>query len=594
MSLMQSVADVEPLQKYPPKIVKCHLQRCGACPFSTKTGDCREIVSSQKEGMPVVLIEPGRGFLHFQTKHSGGAPPWRTSEPQREKDDHIQRDPTGNEWESVYIEEEARGDLDKLVLVYPVGPYVSLFMRSEDGRTAHKAVPRVKSPLEMEIIDRLAKEFSVRSVSEFSSFNNLVEKWHREVLAQISDELPEIDLQTRSRVARVVAHSLTALGPLFPLFMDELVEDIFLDRPGSVVYFDHRFLGRCSTLIAIGQDVAKRIITLLRAESNFHLDRGNPSLKSEVFVERGLLRFSVTIPPLSHDGLHLEIRRSRTKPFTLYELIENGTITIDAAALLVLAINARMNITIAGEPGTGKTTLLNALDFCTPRSWRKIYVEDTIESRIQNEHHQIRYRVDPVDETRGRLSKIDEVTKALHRSPDYLILGEIQEANHSKALFQALMSGLRSMQTCHSSSAAALISRWKFGHGIPEHAIALMDLVIVLDRPQPGKSRRVVKQIAEIQRESEDGFLRLKGINTIYSRSRLSESCDLSQDGALLQRSQEFGVGDPGHCLQDVAMLIRQSLSPDVETHWKIGELLWANGNPFKLSLPHMVAKSLR
>ncbi|MHA1771161.1 MAG: ATPase, T2SS/T4P/T4SS family [Candidatus Thorarchaeota archaeon] len=364
--------------------------------------------------------------------------------------------------------------------------------------------------------------------------------------------------------------------------MDEYIEDIYLDRPGSKIYFDHRYLGRCTSSIVIRQEDASRIITLLRAESNFHLDRRNPSLKTEFFLEKSLLRFSVTIPPLSYDGFHLEIRRARNSPFTIFELINNGTLSNKAASLLLLAVIARMNITIAGEPGSGKTTLLNALDYCTPRNWRKIYVEDTIESRIQGEHHQIRYRVSPIDEIKERFSKIDEITKSLHRSPDYLILGEIQTADHSQALFQALMSGLRSMQTCHSSSAPALVSRWRFAHGIKEHAIALMDLLVILERPQPGKSKRIVKKILEIRRGVEQGTLKFRGLNILYTYDTNTVR-NPAEDGAISRRSREYGVDNPLECIQELSKILARDLTPSIEDHWRIGELLWKNGNPFSI-----------
>jgi type IV secretory pathway ATPase VirB11/archaellum biosynthesis ATPase len=137
----------------------------------------------------------------------------------------------------------------------------------------------------------------------------------------------------------------------------------------------------------------------------------------------------------------------------------------------------------------------------TPIPWRKIYIEDAVESRLIEGHHQVRIKVDPVDERSRQSNKSIEIVKSLHRSPDYLILGEIQTAEHSQALFQAVAAGLRTIQTCHSDSAASLMSRWTIGHQVDSSSIALMDVIVTLDRPVPGQSRRYVKEIVEVRRD---------------------------------------------------------------------------------------------
>ncbi|MFW9793403.1 MAG: ATPase, T2SS/T4P/T4SS family, partial [Candidatus Thorarchaeota archaeon] len=191
-----------------------------------------------------------------------------------------------------------------------------------------------------------------------------------ERLRQISDDvcrniqksLPEINKMTRERIARIVANRTTVLEPILPILLDDEVEEVYVDRPRKPVYFDHCRLGRCISEYELRRDEVPRFTTLLRAESNLHLDRKNPSLKTDLNLFDMNLRISASLPPLSPDGLHLEIRRARKKPFTILDLICNGTLTTETAAALLLALRYRFNITVTGEPGTGKTTLLNALD----------------------------------------------------------------------------------------------------------------------------------------------------------------------------------------------------------------------------------------
>jgi type IV secretory pathway ATPase VirB11/archaellum biosynthesis ATPase len=261
--------------------------------------------------------------------------------------------------------------------------------------------------------------------------------------------------------------------------------------------------------------------------------------------------------------MNLEIRRAKKQPFTINDLIENRTMDVISAALLIAAINSRLNITITGEPGTGKTTLMNALDFTTPNIWRKIYIEDVIESRIIEGKHQIRYRVSPVDEQGSRLDKAKEIVKCLHRSPDYLILGEIQTYEHSQALFQSITAGLHSIQTCHSSSPSGLVTRWTIEQGINPTSLAHMDLIVSMKRPSPGNSRRYVDEIVEIQKELISGLFKFKGLNTIYSNdtpvdvNTLQDTCLFLRDSIeaqeifydILKNLEKHHIDSPVSCL---------------------------------------------
>jgi hypothetical protein len=212
----------------------------------------------------------------------------------------------------------------------------------------------------------------------------------------------------------------------------------------------------------------------------------------------------------------------------------------------------------------------------TPRWWRKIYIEDAVESRNQEEHHQVRFKVDPVDEQLSRSNKSKEIIKCLHRSPDYLILGEIQTAEHSNALFQAIAAGLCTLQTCHSNSSSSLVSRWKLNHGIQESSIAMMDLIVTLERPRPGKSIRRVKELVEITRDNVDGLLKFSGMNVIYS-TRISH-CEWADDGAFLLHAKELGIESHVPALGRLKELIVSGIyQSDLEV---LSEHLWSTGHP--------------
>jgi len=256
---------------------------------------------------------------------------------------------------------------------------------------------------------------------------------------------------------------------------------------------------------------------------------------------------------------------------------------MEAAAILLLAVSARFNITITGGPGSGKTTLLNALDMTTPRSWRKVYIEDAVESRAIKGYHQVRIRVDPVDENEPGFDKSKEIVKSLHRSPDYLVLGEIQTAEHSRALFQAIAAGLHSMQTCHSDSASSLISRWTSDHGIDKSSVALMDLIVTMERSTPGEATRRVKEVVEVRRQVTDGLLRFVGLNTVLSsqlpKPRIPK---WAEDGAFVIHSREQSIQSHVPAYEKLLHELESGIGGSgTDTTMFIGERLWKSGHPF-------------
>ncbi len=554
------------------RLIRCSVGRCEACPERMDVG-CRKLGQSENsstENIRTVLIEAERGLLHFNEHKElqQTYPPWYV-----------------DGWETVFIGINCPlfRDLGDILEIYKVGPYLTLFKKSRN-QIQHHSIPIVRTSLEYSLVEELSD-----TTTQFENSSGMfsVRKGITQRLEMITDIIskhilkliPEINQTTRTTLSEIIAQRRSVFGSLIPILLDDLVEELYLDYPGANVYFDHQKLGRCDTNFTFIESDVPKIITLIRAESNLHLDRSNPSLKMDLQVLGASLRFSVSIPPLSPDGLHLEIRRARNRPFSITDLIDNNTITPEVAAILLLSVTCRFNITITGGPGTGKTTLLNALDMTTPRWWRKIYIEDAVESRNQKNHHQVRFRVDPVDEQLGKSDKSSEIIKSLHRSPDYLILGEIQTAEHSNALFQAIAAGLRSLQTCHSDSSSSLISRWKLSHGIQDSNLAMMDLIVTLERPKPGESKRRVKEIVETRRKKVDGLLQFSGLNVVYDFKEGQR--DWAHDGAFLIYARDYGIESHEPALRNIMdMMTNEQYRSDLDI---LSARLWSNGHPLDI-----------
>ena len=554
-------------------MIHCLNRRCETCPEKSDYGclKLRNIKESGGKKSQVMLAEAKRGLIHFckLSELKETEPPWRSED-----------------WETVFIgvNNHLFEVLEEVISIYTVGAYLSIFKRGEYNQTEFITVPLVKTSLEHSLIVDLSHT-SIPIGDGMSSFREGITQKLKQSTEDISkyimNLIPEINFVRRLALSEIIAHRRSVLGPIIPIILDDLVEEIFFDSPETTIYFDHQKYGRCITNITFQEQEISRIITLIRAESNLHLDRSNPSLKTDLQIYNASMRFSMSVPPLSPDGLHLEIRRAKNSAFSVHDLIENETMSPEVAAILLFAVSCRFNITITGGPGAGKTTLLNALDMTTPKWWRKIYIEDAIESRKQKDTHQIRFRVNPIDEQSTKFSKSDEIVKCLHRSPDYLILGEIQTAEHSKALFQAITAGLRTIQTCHGESASGLVSRWKLGHEVQNDNLALMDIIVTLERPTPGKSKRRVSEIVEIKRRVVNGILEFSGLNKVYDYNQGVKD-NWFHDGAFMTRARDLGFESHIPALNTLIDIIRDNEYPsNLEM---LSEEMWSYGHPMRFA----------
>lgn len=338
-------------------------------------------------------------------------------------------------------------------------------------------------------------------------------KWTpEEDVRQFSDLVDSLKLQMAKylqhfknyeELSEVAAFEYMGLARLKPLLDDPMVDEIFQDRYGSPVYISHRKYGVCDTYIFLDSREVEALRVFCELFGGPSTSISSPSLKSELRAPRGILRINIDYPPISVYGPSVHIRKHGNNPFTIPALVKMRTIGVDEAAFLLTALYFGRNVTILGPSGSGKTTLLNALDLALPPLRRRIYIEDAIESLDLHHlgYHQLKLKVEPIEAEAKLTSKYLEVLKSLHRSPDLLILGEIQSAEHSSAFFQAIASGIRGIQTFHSSGPEQAIRRWTKIHGISPEQIQDLDILVTISRPWPGKPYRYVRRISEVREE---------------------------------------------------------------------------------------------
>jgi type IV secretory pathway ATPase VirB11/archaellum biosynthesis ATPase len=397
---------------------------------------------------------------------------------------------------------------------------VACDLSSEAIMKLRRAVSDISSSLDPREVDPL-------------SFRRLIE-----ILAQHSAErLAAYDVRSRVReLTELAAYEAVGLSRVLALAKDDRVTEFFVDSDATPLYLDHAVSGRCESAIVLTERERGALETHLDTFSGYTLDFKTPSLKNDLVIAGAILRISLDLEPVSVNRFALDVRRLNVTSLSLGRLIALNVISKEAAALLVGWIEVGGNVTVIGETGTGKTTLLNALDEKVDRRLRRLYIEDAVETRdlLGRGYHQMKVKVDPFERggDAGR-TKESEIVKALHRSPDIVILSEIQSEEHSRAFFQALAAGARGMQTFHASTIEQAIRRWVNVHHVSEQSILELGLLVQMGRPDKLRQERYVQRICVVAQEG--GLPRLRELFTrdreFKLRNLLGGGLPLSPEG---------------------------------------------------------------
>jgi flagellar protein FlaI len=170
-------------------------------------------------------------------------------------------------------------------------------------------------------------------------------------------------------------------------------------------------------------------------------------------------------------------------------------------AYLSLAVGLGMNIFIAGESASGKTSLLNAVTVFIPPQSKIVSIEDTPELQVPH-HNWIREVVQTTksDDTSGAVTMFDLLRAALRQRPNEIIVGEIR-GKEGNVVFQAMQTGHSAMSTFHASTIEKLIQRIT-GDPIlvPKTYLDNLNIAVLMGivRLPNGQTARRVTSIAEI------------------------------------------------------------------------------------------------
>ena len=354
----------------------------------------------------------------------------------------------------------------------------------------------VRDAVQKNLLNKSNADISVDS----ERLTGLIEDTFNQVL---EDENLLYSHDVRKQLLDWVLADITGYGPIEPLLRDEDVTEIMVNGFDKV--YVEKFGLIEQTPVKFENDAhLMRVIDRIVSRIGRRVDEASPMVDAR--LPNGY-RVNATIPPLALDGPALTIRKFATRPFTVQNLVSNGTLTAGLATFLKNCVEARINFVVSGGTGSGKTTFLNVLSSFIPENERVITIEDTAELQLGQPHVLRLEKRPPNVEGQGEVTIRQLVINALRMRPDRIVVGECR-GGEALDMLQAMNTGHDgSMTTIHSNGTRDALRRIETmvlmaGMELPLKAIreqvaSAIELVVHVARMKDG-TRKVVK-VSEVQ-----------------------------------------------------------------------------------------------
>lgn len=388
-----------------------------------------------------------------------------------------------------------------------------------------------------QIITKLRMNADLLSVQDDDEVKKLIAEF---VFKETEDK--RLSLKERENLVKNIFDSIRKLDVLQELIEDEAVSEIMVNG------FDHIFIEKGGEIKEWNKTFASKerfedVIQQMVAVCNRTVNESDPIVDGRL---SGGERINVVLSPPAVYGPILTIRRFPKEVFTMDKLIENKSISSEAADFLKKAVRAGYNVFVSGGTSSGKTTLLNALSNFIPENERVITIEDSAELNIKSVKNLVRLETRNANSSGCSAITIrDLIRTALRMRPDRIIVGEVRGAEVADML-QAFNTGHEgSLSTAHANSSQDMLTRLEAMYlqsaEIPLEAIRKqiasgIDIMVHLERGRDGirrvteinevtsneKQSIVLRKLFEI-RKTEEGYLPVK-VSSLLNTAKLEKT----------------------------------------------------------------------
>ncbi len=349
--------------------------------------------------------------------------------------------------------------------------------------------------------------------------------------------------EQKKNIINWIINTTKGHGVIQPLIDDPDITEIMVVGPDKI------FIEKKGELFESGikfdsAEELERVIRRIAELVNREINLSNPIVDARLLDGS---RVNAVIPPIALNGPFLTIRKFPENPFTVQDLINFGSLTVEAADFLEKLVISKYNLFISGGTGSGKTTFLNAMSNFIPSDQRVITIEDSAELQISGISNLLSMETrDSGAADSVNITIRDLIKTSLRMRPDRVVVGEVR-GGEALDMLQAMNTGHDgSLSTGHANSSFDMLSRLEsmvlMAIEIPIQVIraqisSAIDIIVHLGRLRD-RSRRVL-EISEVK-GLENGEIKL---NVLY-------------------KFVELGVNDKGKIIGE----LRRTESPLIHT----------------------------
>ena len=287
-----------------------------------------------------------------------------------------------------------------------------------------------------------------------------------------------------SKILYYVERDMVGFGALDPLMRDINIEDISVNGVGRPVYVFHSRYESMPTNLMFEkeQDLNDLVVKLIHV-SGRHISTAFPVVDATLPGRHRLM--ATYMQEVTPFGSTLTIRKFKTDPVTIVDMLNYGTLNSEVAAYLWFMMENRLSTIVVGATAAGKTTLLNSLVSMIRPDSKIVTIEEVqeINLAVKNWVPMIsRPSYGLSGERMGEVSLFDLVKASLRMRPDVLVVGEVR-GEEAYVLFQAISTGHGGLCTIHAEDVRSAIRRLTSKPmDVAPAYIPFLDLAIVVRR----------------------------------------------------------------------------------------------------------------
>ena len=277
------------------------------------------------------------------------------------------------------------------------------------------------------------------------------------------------------------------LKPLQPYFALEGVTEIVVNRPNQVMY-EQGASWHTETVEALSLQTLMSLVKAIATFSDQAINAENPIL-SAILPEGH--RIQIIIPPaVEPDGISLSIRLPSRAICTLKAYEDEGAFSDfvwaapshltslakeltsvdreliaalrsrDLKTFLIEAVEARRNIAIVGDTGSGKTTLMKSVCQYIPKDERIVTIEDVREIELPAHPNRVHLLYSKGGQGVAKITPAELIAATLRMRPDRVLLAELRGSESFDFLKLLTTGHSGSITSFHAESCALAFERY--------------------------------------------------------------------------------------------------------------------------------------